>query len=224
MRSLGTRRAFRVAGAATVAVIALAGCSAGQVAETAVLKTPVSGLSTESPDGSLLIRNLQVTYNSPTGYPAGAAAPLEVALFNKSKDSITVAISSKPGGSDGQVSAQQVGVVGSASASASASAAAPSPSAAGSASPSTSPSALVTPAAGPARFTMPPLSSLTFQAGDKQQLQAIGLSGKLFPGASLSLVFEVSTTDKPIEVQAPFAVPTSPAPRGEPVENENAEE
>ena len=65
MRSLGSvrfpaRRAVQVAGAATVAVIALAGCSAGQTAETSLLQSPVSGLNTASPDGGLLIRDLQV--------------------------------------------------------------------------------------------------------------------------------------------------------------------
>ena len=55
MRSLGTRRVAQAAGAAMVAVIALAGCSAGQIAETAILRTPISGLNIESPDGSLLV-------------------------------------------------------------------------------------------------------------------------------------------------------------------------
>src|SRR5689334_13765389 len=96
MRSLGTRRVTLAAGVATVAVIALAGCSAGQVAETALLKTPISGLNTSSPDGSLQIRNLQVIYNSPEGYPANGQAPLEVALFNQTTTEMTVLISSKP--------------------------------------------------------------------------------------------------------------------------------
>src|SRR4051794_38359061 len=96
MRSLGTRRVAQAAGAAMAAVIAVAGCSAGQVAETAMLKAPVSGVNTQSPDGGLLIRNLQVVYNTPDGYAANGDAPLEVALFNQTEQPITVTISSKP--------------------------------------------------------------------------------------------------------------------------------
>src|SRR4051812_2446217 len=95
MRSLGARRAALLTGAAAVAVIALAGCSAGQVAETAYLKTPISGLNTASPDGGLLIRNLQVTYNNPLGYPAKGSAPLELSLYNQTQEPITVNISSQ---------------------------------------------------------------------------------------------------------------------------------
>ena len=81
MRSLGPRRVAQAAGAAMAAVIALSGCSAGQVAETAMLKSPVSGLNTQSPDGSLLIRNLQVAYNDPAGYPANSTDPLMFFMF-----------------------------------------------------------------------------------------------------------------------------------------------
>ena len=101
MRSLGgvrssACRAAKVAGAATVAVLAVAGCSAGQTAETSLLQTPVSGLNTASPDGGLLIRDLQVLYKDPTGYPANGSAPLEVSLFNQTEQEITVTISSQP--------------------------------------------------------------------------------------------------------------------------------
>src|SRR6185312_2953736 len=96
MRSPGTRRVAQAAGAAMAAVIALSGCSAGQVAETALLKSPISGLNTQSPDGTFLIRNLQVAYNDPTGYPANGTAPLQVSLFNQTESPITVTITSKP--------------------------------------------------------------------------------------------------------------------------------
>src|SRR5206468_1122651 len=115
MRSLGTRRAVQVAGAATVAVVALAGCSAGQTAETSVLQAPISGLNTASPDGGLLIRNLQVIFNGPEGYPAGGSAPLEMSLYNQTQAPITVTITSQPQqqqstGSPSIVSAQQIGL------------------------------------------------------------------------------------------------------------------
>src|SRR5690349_10559027 len=112
MRALGTRRVALAAGAAMAAVIALSGCSAGQVAETAILQAPVAGLNTQSPDGSLLIRNLQVAYNDPTGYPANGTAPLQVSLFNQTEQPMTVTITSAPRSGAGPmiISATQVGV------------------------------------------------------------------------------------------------------------------
>jgi hypothetical protein len=51
-------------------------------------------------------------------------------------------------------------------------------------------------------------------------LQAIGLSGRLAPGYSLALTIEVSTSATPLEVLAPFAIPTSPASRAPAAEAE----
>jgi hypothetical protein len=231
MRSLGTRRVAQAAGAAMVAVIALAGCSAGQVAETAMLKPPVSGLNTQSPDGGLLIRNLQVIYNGPTGYKSGSAAPLEVGLFNQTQNPITVTISSRPRQEQGEtvVAAQQIGLTGgpgaaSPSANPEPTGSRPEPSQGlnseqvDTPSPNAStPTASTTPTSAPlqpARITIPALSNVTFQADADSSLVASGLSGDLRPGYSLSLVFEVSGAGQPLEVTAPFAIPTSPASRG----------
>jgi hypothetical protein len=258
MRSLGTRRVAQAAGAATVAVLALAGCSAGQVAETALLKAPVSGLSTQSPDGMLLIRNLQVVYNSPTGYPANGAAPIELTLFNQSEQPMTVTITSKPAqaGAAGVVTAQQIvgppnpggtASTGAPSTDPSAPAADPSASTSDPSAPSSDPSA---PAADPSaavpppadagqpfRFTIQPLSSESFLphgrgmvtspddvASTSTGLLAVGLSDKLAPGSSLSLVIQADTLTLPIEVQAPFGVPLAPVSRAPGVEGENSEE
>ncbi|GAA0544867.1 hypothetical protein GCM10010172_28100 [Paractinoplanes ferrugineus] len=243
MRSLGTRRVAQAAGAAMVAVIALAGCSAGQVAETAILKAPVSGLNTQSPDGGLLIRNLQVLYNNPAGYKSGSDAPLELGLFNQTQQSITVTISSRPqpDARANIVAAQQIGLSGGAAA------ASPSanPEPTGSRPDATSglpseqvdtpspgassgtPTVAATPtkaALEPARITIPALSNVTFLADGKQSLVAQGLTGDLRPGYSLSLTIEVSGSNQPLEVTAPFAIPTSPASRAPGIEDENSEE
>ncbi|MEU4559814.1 hypothetical protein AB0F72_15635 [Actinoplanes sp. NPDC023936] len=111
MRPLGTRRAGLVAGAATVAVLALAGCSAGQVAETAMLDTPIGGVDSQTAAGSVYIRNLQVEFPGVQGYQAGGNAPLELSLYNQTDNEITVSISSKPTEQAQVVSASQVGVV-----------------------------------------------------------------------------------------------------------------
>ncbi|HEX9999783.1 MAG TPA: hypothetical protein VGB74_04980 [Actinoplanes sp.] len=228
MRSLGTRRAALAAGAATVALIALGACSAGQVAETALLKAPVSGLSTQSPDGSLLIRNLQVIYNSPIGYPAGGNAPLELSLFNQTQQPITVLISSPPAqeGTEGVVSARQVGVATAARVGEAPPTTAPSPATdpLPGADPSASAPAPAGPALQPAKFTIAPLSTESFLPGDTDSLQLVGLSDKLAPGISVSLVIETSLSNQPIVVQAPFAMPLSPVSRAPGIEHENAEE
>jgi hypothetical protein len=221
MRSLGTYRAAQVAGAATVAVLALAGCSAGQTAETSLLQTPVSGLNTASPDGGLQIRNLQVAYKDSTGYLANSDAPLEVSLFNQTQQPLTVTITSKPQTTvvAGIVSAGQVGISGGASATPTDVPSA-TPTDVPSASPSDAPAA---PALQPAKITIDPLGSASFLPGGSQSLQAVGLTDKLAPGNSLALTIQVGN-GTPIDVLAPVATPLSPASRGPAVEGENAED
>ena len=229
MRSLGTHRVALAAGVATVAVIALGGCSAGQVAETAMLDAPISGLDTQSPDGSLLIRNLQVVYNSPTGYPAGGNAPLQVSLYNESRQPITVVITSTPpqGEVQGVVSARQVGLTGGAAAASPSANPEPSGTVPSDTSglpgeqvpetgqPTSLPPTSAPPAAAaqPARITIQGLSSAVYQPGDEQSLQLIGLSDELRPGNSVSLSFQVSNSNQPLNVLAPVAIPLSPASR-----------
>ncbi|MEV6842640.1 hypothetical protein [Actinoplanes sp. NPDC051411] len=238
-------RAAQAAGAATVAVLALAGCSAGQTAETSLLQTPVSGLNTASPDGGLQIRNLQVVYKDATGYPANGSAPLEVSLFNQTEQEITVTISSKPQQTvvPGIVSAQQVGLTGPAptpsspiasgpAAGGDTSPSTPTPGTSGEVSPPASapsamPSDTATPppaaALSPAKLTIPALGSLSFLPGSPNSLIASGLSDRLAPGYSLALTVQSSTSATPIDVTAPVATPLSAGPRAPAVEGENSE-
>lgn len=91
-----TRRAARLGVAAVVGAVALSGCGTGQLAETVNKEPSVYGVNTQSPDGSVLIRGLAVTYRDPEGYPAGASAPLELALYNETASPVTVRIASAP--------------------------------------------------------------------------------------------------------------------------------
>jgi hypothetical protein len=241
MRSLGTRRAARATGVATLAAIALAGCSAGQVAETANKNPSVYGVNADSSDSSVSIRNLAVAYEGTAGYPAGAAVPLQVGLYNQTREPVTVLVSSQPvtatTAKQGVLSAQSVGLVGGSSTAPSApSTAIPEPSGSRPSDteddqnsdqvptpdPSTNPSPGETPstaptAAGetprPARIEIGPLGSALFLPEDAEKLLATGLSGKLLPGQSLNLVFEFSTGAEPLVLQAPMAIPLSPASR-----------
>jgi hypothetical protein len=237
MRSMGTRRVALFAGAATVAAVALAGCSAGQVAETALKKPSTYGVNVDNSDGSVAVRGLAVTYVSPKGFPSGANAPLEVSLFNQTTAPVTVQIGSTPlagaDASQGVVAARSVGISGgtpSADPSAATTAlpeptgsrsvaepkptatdAGIAPTATASVEPSVTPSA---PAFKPAQITIPPLGSVVFRPGGQQTLQLVGLTGPLVPGNSVNIVFAFSNGADPLVLQAPVSIPMSPAPRG----------
>lgn len=227
MRSLGTRRAALVAGAATVAALALGGCSAGQVAETAILDTPIAGVNSQSKSGSVLIRNLQVEYNGVEGYASGEAAPLELSLYNQTSEPVTVTITPQLLTEQSQVvTAKQVGFVSTATvttpgqveASTEPGSGAPStepgsagPSAEpGSAVPSAEPTATIE----PARIEIAPKGSALFRPTDTRQLQITGLEEELKPGMAVSLTFEFSNGDDKLQLAAPVASPLTPAPRG----------
>ncbi|GLY08089.1 MULTISPECIES: hypothetical protein [Actinoplanes] len=234
MRSLRTRRAGLVAGAATVAAL-ISGCSAGQVAETAILDTPIAGVDSESADGSVLVRNLQVEYNGIEGYEAGENAPLELSLYNQTAEAITVTITSQAPDRAQVVAADKVGFVGAASPSVSASpseSASPSPSGGASASPSASesesadpetsdsaspsaePSESAAPSVTAASIKVEAMSTALFRPSDASPLQVVGLSEPLKPGTAVNLVFAFSNGAPELVLQAPVASPLTPASRG----------
>ncbi|HEV7963040.1 MAG TPA: hypothetical protein VGP57_10935 [Actinoplanes sp.] len=222
MRSLGTRRVALFAGAATVTVVALAGCSAGQVASTATDMSAIQGVNAQSKSGSVLIRNLVVKYNGIAGYQPGANAPIWVNLYNQTTSQITVLVgSAAPTSTDapsaGVVTAQQIGLLGGTPT------ASATPSESSSASASPTPSTPPTPDVQPARITIAPLGSVSFLPGDTQTLEAVGLSDTLMPGNQLSLVFRFSDGSPDLGVLAPVETPLSPAPRASGVPGENVE-
>jgi hypothetical protein len=244
MRSMRTRRVAQFAGAVSVAAVALTGCSAGQVAETALKNPSTYGVNADNADSSVVLRGLAVTYGSTKGYPAGGNAPVELSLFNQTTQPVTVRITSQPpAGTDakaGVQSARAVGIVGGTPSavpstipgdvepSGSRAPARPQlttsneagqPTGGASAGPSAAapPAVAPTPAAPavrPAEITIAPLSTVAFRPGGAEQLQVIGLSGRLLPGTSVNLVFSFSNGVAPLVVQVPVAVPMSPAPRG----------
>ncbi|BFU41973.1 hypothetical protein [Krasilnikovia sp. MM14-A1004] len=231
MRSLGTRRVARALGAVTVVAVALTGCSAGQVAETALKQPGVFGVNESNSNGSVLIRGLAVTYVDAEGFKAGGNAPLELNLYNQTPLPVTVTVSSAPpmtvDPKAGIVYARSVGLIGGAPAAIAsdrplASPAVASPAVASSApvsppaaspAPAGSAPAVPVPAAQPARLTIPALSYLSFLPGDTPQLQAINLAAPLKPGNSVNLIFEFSNGAQPLVVPAPMSVPFSPASR-----------
>lgn len=88
-RPMPTRRLAAAALAAGAGVaLALGGCSAGQVTQTASQVAPVNGIDAEA--GPVSLRNLLIEYPGPDGYPAGSDAPLQVRLFNNGMQPITL--------------------------------------------------------------------------------------------------------------------------------------
>jgi hypothetical protein len=228
MRSLGNRRAVLVAGVATVAAVALAGCSAGQVAETAIKRPSNQGVNQNNSNNTVGIRNFQVAYNGIDGYPAGGNAPLEGGLYNLTTQAVIVLISSRDPAAElagaEVVSAKQVGLVGGAAPADSASpAGSAAPSGAAAPSDSASPAGPAQPAVQPARIVLPPSGHASFAADDPQSLQVVGLNKALAPGQSVNLVFEFSNGAAPLTLRVPVATPLTPAPRGSAVPGENVE-
>lgn len=252
MRTLGTRRAVLAVGAASVAAAVLAGCGAGQVAETSLKRPSNQGVNEENSDGSVAIRNLAVVYNGTQGYPANANAPVEVGLYNQTTRPITVTVtSSRPtdgtdvadtitassvvligGNASGQpaASSDQLNVP---SATPSVptpigSASAPVPEASSSVLPGTvpNPSESATPSAPegqPAKITLPPNQGATFLPGDAQTLQLMGLAKALRPGQSVYVTFSFDNGAKPLTLAAAIGTPASPASRAPGNPDENKE-
>jgi hypothetical protein len=245
MRSLGTRRTVLAAAAAVLASAVVAGCSAGQVAETSLKRPSNQGVNVNNSDNSVLIRNLAVSYNGPMGYPANSSAPLELGLYNQTQQEVIVNISStRPtdGSADPDViTGTSVGLVGGPATPSSTAIPEPSGSRgpavpetsegpnAGvqgtSAAPSVEPTISAAPseAAQPARIVLGPLGSATFLPGDKQSLQVQGLSGRLMPGQSVYVTFEFSNGAQQLTVPVAVTVPLTPASRGPVNPSENIE-
>ena len=82
---------------AVVAAGALAGCGAGQIAETSKIVSAVPGGSVSvdvptenNPNGALLITNVTIDYNNINGYTAGSTAPLSMWIINQSTEPLVV--------------------------------------------------------------------------------------------------------------------------------------
>jgi hypothetical protein len=70
---------------AALGLTAVAGCGAGIQTQTSSQVAPVPGVSWDSPDGSVALRNVQIAPTAVTGYPEGSSAPLFVRIFNNGR-------------------------------------------------------------------------------------------------------------------------------------------
>jgi hypothetical protein len=200
-RSMTDRRAVRLAVAAAAVALAVTGCSAGQIAETALKQASVSGVTADTADQKLAVRGLAVAYEGVEGYPAGASAPLEVALINQTRDPITVLIGVAPAdGSDPTMTAARQVVL------TTGAEAAPSPSGQASASPSGSPAGSASPQA---------------SGSPEGEAAAPNTSGAASPEASGNAAQpNAGTSGSPDASGAPVPSPVVPpaAPAGQPAQ------
>jgi hypothetical protein len=222
-----SRRRSRIAALlAAPAVVAclLSGCSAGQDAQTARMVPPVPGAEANSkPHGQAALRNVQIRYNNPQGYPARATAPLSVYIANNDLLKPLVlrgvtAASTKGGARLGSVvlmgGTPDIGVAGglqSIPATSPSPSAVPSPVASAAGAPA-APSAAVAPAS----LTIPAngYARLTMEAG--AYLAITSIAEPLGPGSSALVTFTFEGED-PLEIAVPFGVPLSPPPPRSPL-------
>jgi hypothetical protein len=245
------RRSSRVAAllaapaAAMLSGLLLSACSAGQISQTDTMVPAVPGANANSPKGLASLRNVQIKYNSPQGYQAGAVAPLIVYVVNNDINRPVVlqgvtAAATKGGPSLGTVTLAGGAVdvekspSGTSSATPSASAspsavasASASASASGSAKPSASATPSGTPAATPSgsaviNLTIPPNSFARLAPDVGGYLAISGLTQALGPGSTAYLTFTFDR-DEPTEIVVPFGTPLSPLPRLEPSDTSAAE-
>ncbi|MGQ5259278.1 hypothetical protein ACTWLT_00825 [Micromonospora sp. ZYX-F-536] len=235
----GSRRAaLLLSGIAAATSLLASGCGAGQIAETANKEPSVQGVNLSAGNGAFAVRGLLVDYPGTEGYKAGQDALLNAVIYNDSRDTVTVTVTTE--------SAREVVISGgSASPSPSASASAspsesgspsPSTSGSGSASPSATPSetgsSSATPSAPesarasgsaspsapgqPARIELAPLSYLQLNSEATQQLRLIGLTEELRSGQNVFVTFDFGNGNT-VTGPAPIAVPLTPAAPPSPI-------
>ncbi|MBF9132692.1 hypothetical protein I0C86_27605 [Plantactinospora sp. S1510] len=224
----GARRAAAMlTGTAAATTLLLSGCGTGQIAETAA-KVPTSiGANAQSPDNNFKVRNLSIDYSRVEGYRAGENAPLNVALYNDSGQPVTVKIT--PEGAravvlTGPSAPPTPGGTASASPSPATTSGSPEPGGSASATPSGGASASPSPTPAPeaaAEIRIPAGGFVVLNKAVGSWLQLAGLTEALLPGESVPLTFDFSGTK--VLLDAPVAVPLTPAPTGAPVVGGNEE-
>lgn len=84
----------RLAAALAAAALALTGCGAGQVTQTADTVPAITGVDVDA--GSLALRDLQVEYAGDGGYPEGGQAPLRVWIANEGQAPVALTAVTSP--------------------------------------------------------------------------------------------------------------------------------
>jgi hypothetical protein len=234
-----------VAASAALATGLLAACSAGQVAQTAGIAPAVPGVSGQTVGYPVYVRNAQLDYSEPKGYPSGAKVPMALWIFNNSHQPVTlVSVTAAQGNRPVQVvlstgtsiapsasnapacsvpvspSPTPSAAVSSSAPSASPSASKPSGSASASASVPPSPSASPSPSAAGAttiKVSIPAGGCVELSKRASQYLQAVDLPGALGNADPLAVMFGFTTADgQNLSTGAPLSLPIAPPASGGP--------
>lgn len=196
------RAAAWLTGTALAAGLLLAGCSAGQIAETARKAPSVQGVNADAQlrdddgriVGSVAVRDVMVAYDGPEGYERGGAAPLEVRIFNDTPEAVTVRVASAGAQEESDQIIQAGSVV-----------------LRGGSDQSESPS----PTGAPATVEIPAGGFVVLTEESGRYLSLTGLRDRLLPGMSVPLSFQFSNGLE-LSVNAPVATPLAPAQRATP--------
>ncbi|MET7420351.1 hypothetical protein [Dactylosporangium sp. NPDC005555] len=212
---------------AALGVGLLSGCSAGQITQTDTQVAAVPGVSAQSADGLIALREGVVAYANE--YKAGSVVPIEVRLFNNAKQSVK--LTGVTAGSAGSVV-----LVGGPSAAPSVAATSAAASRSPSGSPSGSPAATKSPAPAPTAVgasaigvAIPVGGFVSLSESTKTYLAVEKLTGEtLRAGSALADVIftftyaDGSTTTITIP-ELPMTVPLSPLPKPSSVVGHEAE-
>jgi copper(I)-binding protein len=215
-------RTRRLVTAGLAAVLALSGCSAGQVTQTAEQVAPVPGIDIDA--GDVALRNLVIEYDGPEGYPAGADAALIVRVFNNSNSPVTlVGVTA-----DKAASVELVGTVDPVTTTEAPPPPSPSAPPSASAEPEGSPSPEATespspepteqPAGAPVSITIPPQSFVLLVPGQGEQgyLRLTGLTEAITPGESVAVTLTFSDGTS-VTANVPLAPTGGVVPRATPI-------
>ncbi len=181
-----------VAGAGAAAL--LAGCGAGQIAETAKIKPAVQGVNANSTDGTIALRDLSIAFRGDSNrtYNAGDNASLVVRIAN-SGDSSDTLTSVSTGAADSVVYIDNN------------TSSSPSPTSKASKTPSATPSEQP-PGKSQFRLTVAAKRFMPLLPDQGQYLQLVKLKAGLQPGQSVPMVFHFQKAGS-ISVNVPVASP-----------------
>jgi copper(I)-binding protein len=225
--ALGSSAAPTARRTALVAVglaLAVAGCSAGQLAQTASVQSTVDGASGQA--GPIALRDISIAYPTSGRYQQGDSGRLEFVAVNSGnrpdrllaiRTDAAGSVSSGAGSASPSATASQTGAAtetptgGATSTSGSGGSATGTPAPTGAAG---SPTASATPtAAGPAALTpvtLPAQTAVTFGA-DGEVVMLVGLTRPLFPAEAVQITFAFEQAGE-VTINVPVAVPVSPLP------------
>lgn len=187
-RGVARRRGLPGAALAMATLALAAGCSSGQITQTAEADPVAGGANrqVDLPDGRLLVRNAVLVYPGADGYPRGGTAPLELLIFNDTPAPVRLTGVTSPHG--------RVGLVQD-----------------GSPSPAASPQPA--PTGGPVDVEIPARGFVRLAPGSGRYLQLAGLTESLLPGQSVTLTFQFTENAEIADVTVPLTTPLSPLPR-----------